>query len=128
MTGLVGVASGSAGSYWEPDGGLPLPRATRPSCRIWLSERLFETDSIEYQDYQGNKLVINSNLYSNDDYGHLEWYLKQKKEYVLIERLATRGQPSDFSDRLVVGAPDELTPNSKLVALASAAKSPSETA
>jgi len=65
-----------------------------------LSERLFETDSIEYQDYQGNKLVINSNLYSNDDYGHLEWYLKQKKEYVLIERLATRGQPSDFSDRL----------------------------
>jgi hypothetical protein len=65
-----------------------------------LSERLFETDSIEYQDYQGNKLVINSNLYSNDDYGHLEWYLKQKNEYVLIERLATRGQPSDFSDRL----------------------------
>ena len=65
-----------------------------------LSERLFETDSIEYQDYQGNKLVINSNLYSNDDYGHLEWYLKQKKEYALIERLATRGQPSDFSDRL----------------------------
>jgi hypothetical protein len=65
-----------------------------------LSERLFETDSIEYQDYQGNKLVINSNLYSNDDYGPLEWYLKQKKEYVLIERLATRGQPSDFSDRL----------------------------
>tara|TARA_Y100000739_G_C20608128_1_gene466890 strand:- start:1567 stop:2754 length:1188 start_codon:yes stop_codon:yes gene_type:complete len=65
-----------------------------------LSERLFETDSIEYQDYQGNKLVVNSNLYSNDDYGHLEWYLKQKKEYTLIERLATRGQPSDFSDRL----------------------------
>ena len=65
-----------------------------------LSERLFETDSVEYQDYQGNKLVINSNLYSNDDYGPLEWYLKQKKEYVLIERLATRGQPSDFSDRL----------------------------
>jgi hypothetical protein len=30
----------------------------------------------------------------------LEWYLKQKEEYVLIERLATRGQPSDFSDRL----------------------------
>ena len=28
-----------------------------------LSERLFETDSVEYQDYQGNKLVINSNLY-----------------------------------------------------------------
>ena len=65
-----------------------------------LSERLFETDSIEYQDYQGNKLVINSNLYSNDNYGHLEWHLKQKKEYILIERLATRGQPSDFSDRL----------------------------
>ena len=65
-----------------------------------LSERLFETDSVEYQDYQGNKLVVNSNLYSNDDYGPLEWYLKQKKEYVLIERLATRGQPSDFSDRL----------------------------
>ena len=65
-----------------------------------LSERLFETDSVEYQDYQGNKLLVNSNLYSNDDYGHLEWYLKQKEEYVLIERLATRGQPSDFSDRL----------------------------
>jgi len=65
-----------------------------------LSERLFETDSIEYQDYQGNKLVVNSNLYSNDDYGPIEWYLKKKKEYMLIERLATRGQPSDFSDRL----------------------------
>jgi hypothetical protein len=65
-----------------------------------LSERLFETDSIEYQDYQGNKLVVNSNLYSNDDYGPIEWYLKNKQEYVLIERLATRGQPSDFSDRL----------------------------
>ena len=65
-----------------------------------LSERLFETDSIEYQDYQGNNLIVNSNLYSNDDYGHLEWYLKQKEEYILIERLATRGQPSDFSDRL----------------------------
>ena len=65
-----------------------------------LSERLFETDSIEYQDYQGNKLVVNSNLYSNDDYGPIEWYLKKKQEYVLIERLATRGQPSDFSDRL----------------------------
>ena len=37
-----------------------------------LSERLFETDSVEYQDYQGNKLVVNSNLYSNDDYGPLE--------------------------------------------------------
>jgi hypothetical protein len=65
-----------------------------------LSERLFETDSIEYQDYQGNKLVVNSNLYSNDDYGPIEWHLKNKQEYVLIERLATRGQPSDFSDRL----------------------------
>ena len=65
-----------------------------------LSERLFETDSIEYQDYQGNKLVVKSNLYSNDDYGPIEWYLKKKKEYMLIERLATRGQPSDFSDRL----------------------------
>ena len=65
-----------------------------------LSERLFETDSIVYQDYQGNNLIVNSNLYSNDGYGHLEWYLKQKEEYVLIERLATRGQPSDFSDRL----------------------------
>ena len=65
-----------------------------------LSERLFDTDSIEYQDYQGNNLIVNSNLYSNNDYGHLEWYLKQKEEYVLIERLATRGQPSDFSDRL----------------------------
>ena len=65
-----------------------------------LSERLFETDSIVYHDYQGNNLIVNSNLYSNDDYGHLEWYLKQKEEYVLIERLATRGQPSDFSDRL----------------------------
>ena len=65
-----------------------------------LSERLFETDSIEYQDYQGNKLVVNSNLYSNDDYGPIEWHLKNKQEYMLIERLATRGQPSDFSDRL----------------------------
>ena len=42
MTGLVGVALAFAGSHWEPDGGLPLPRATRSSCLIWLSERLFE--------------------------------------------------------------------------------------
>ena len=40
-----------------------------------LSERLFETDSIEYQDFQGNNLIINSNLYSNDGYGPLEWHL-----------------------------------------------------
>jgi len=78
----------------------PSVQGTTGFANFSLSERLFETDSIEYQDYQGNKLVVKSNLYSNDDYGPIEWYLKKKKEYMLIERLATRGQPSDFSDRL----------------------------
>jgi len=51
-----------------------------------LAERRFEIDDIEYQDYEGNNLVINTALYSNDGLGHMEWFLKHKEEYFLIEK------------------------------------------
>ena len=63
-----------------------------------FGERLFEIKDIEYQDYEGNVLTINTRIYANDGFGYIEWHLRQKEEYVLLERLATRGQPSNFSD------------------------------
>ena len=63
-----------------------------------FGERLFEIKDIEYQDYEGNDLTINTKIYANDGIGHIEWCLRQKEEYILLERLATRGQPSNFSD------------------------------
>jgi len=63
-----------------------------------FGERLFEIKDIQYQDYEGNDLTINTKIYANDGFGHIEWRLRQKEEYILLERLATRGQPSNFSD------------------------------
>ena len=63
-----------------------------------LSERKFEIKDIEYQDYLGNNYITNTGLYLNDGYGPVEWYIKHKNEYALIERVATRGQPSNFTD------------------------------
>jgi hypothetical protein len=63
-----------------------------------FGERLFEIKDIEYQDYEGNELTINTKIYANDGFGYIEWCLRQKEEYILLERLATRGQPSNFSD------------------------------
>jgi hypothetical protein len=63
-----------------------------------FGERLFEIKDIKYQDYKGNNLTINTRIYANNGFGHIEWRLRQKEEYVLLERLATRGQPSNFSD------------------------------
>ena len=65
-----------------------------------LEEKLFKTNKVNYKDYNGVDLEISSNLYINDGYGHIEWYLKSRKEYTLIERIGTRGQPSQFNDRL----------------------------
>ena len=65
-----------------------------------LSERRFEIKDIEYQDYLGNNCIINTDLYSNDSYGHIEWYLRHKEEHTLVERVATRGQPSNFTDSI----------------------------
>ena len=65
-----------------------------------LSERKFEIKDIEYQDYLGNNYTINTGLYLNDGHGPIEWHLKHKQEYTLIERVATRGQPSNFTDSL----------------------------
>jgi len=63
-----------------------------------FGERLFEIKDIKYQDYKGNDHTINTRIYVNDGIGQIEWHLRQKKEYILLERLATRGQPSNFSD------------------------------
>jgi hypothetical protein len=65
-----------------------------------LEEKLFKTNKVNYKNYNGFAFEISSNLYSNDGYGHIEWYLKSRKEYTLIERIGTRGQPSQFNDRL----------------------------
>ena len=65
-----------------------------------LEEKLFKTNKVNYKNYNGFAFEISSNLYRNDGYGHIEWYLKSRKEYTLIERIGTRGQPSQFNDRL----------------------------
>ena len=65
-----------------------------------LEEKLFKTNKVNYKNYNGFAFEISSNLYSNDGYGHIEWYLKSRKEYTLIERIGTRGQTSQFNDRL----------------------------
>lgn len=51
-----------------------------------LDEKKFEIDDIHYQDYEGNNLVINTAIYSNDGVGRMEWFLKNKEEYRLIEK------------------------------------------
>jgi|TARA_B110001454_G_scaffold1560_1_gene1447 hypothetical protein len=51
-----------------------------------LGERRFEIDDIEYQDYEGNNYSINTDLYSNEGCGHMEWFLKHKEEHILLEK------------------------------------------
>ena len=45
-----------------------------------------ELDSINYFDYQGNRLSIDTDMYDEDGYGMIEWELVNNEEYRLIER------------------------------------------